>query len=97
MLSKAEYDMISAGSTIDQLTTKSLKEARYVSLVREGVKRRKICLFFLGHLCVDRKNLTETNKYSQKLHDNASKLPGSVPAEALVAFVVFNYAESMAR
>jgi hypothetical protein len=44
-----------------------------------------------------RKNLTTHSPYSSKLQENAKKLPGGIPAEALVAFVVFNYSESMAR
>ena len=44
-----------------------------------------------------KKNLAAGEKLSQKLQANAKNLPGGIPAEALVAFVVFNYSESKAR
>mmetsp|Transcript_15197 Transcript_15197/g.22859 ORF Transcript_15197/g.22859 Transcript_15197/m.22859 type:complete len:1310 (+) Transcript_15197:270-4199(+) len=70
---KAEKDMIAAGTTIDQLTIQSLKQAR---------KKMKITA------------LTDKSTAQKKTRNSVYE---QLEADALCGFVVFNYAESMAR
>ena len=85
--SQAEYDMISAGTRIDELTVETLKQAR-----------KNITAHAKGH------PLPTGNKVKPVDNvEDGDDLPDENPssslleADAFMAFVVFNYSESMAR
>lgn len=105
--SQAEYDMISAGTRIDELTVETLRQARFVTYFS--------CLFF-SVLCssyfsqhFNRKKITTNvkpsgNKVQPTDGDEGENGPvdettssNLLHADAFMAFVVFNYSESMAR